>query len=99
MRASVGPRWAVKGVFEMYGFGGGTRGIRGFLDSIGGSIGELWDDAGQLHFGDDSWKDRVVEQTDRAYGLPTTEAIRVRDAGLKAVVRCQEEMETGKVER
>lgn len=93
MRASLGPRWAVKGVFEMYGFGGGNKGMRGFLNGIGSSIGELWDDAGDLDFKDDAWKDKVVQQTDEAYGLPTPEGIRSRDAGLRAVVKCQEEMD------
>ncbi|KAK5059950.1 hypothetical protein LTR84_009833 [Exophiala bonariae] len=93
MRASLGPRWAVKGVFEMYGFGGGSKGMRGFLDGIGSSIGELWDDAGDLDFKDEGWKDKVVKQTDEAYGLPTAQGIRARDAGLRAVVQCQERMD------
>lgn len=92
MRASLGPRWAVKGVFEMYGFGGGNKGMQGFLNGIGSSIGELWDDAGDLDFKDETWKEKVVHQTNEAYGLPTPEAIRLRDKGLRAVVKCQEEM-------
>jgi 3-hydroxyacyl-CoA dehydrogenase len=92
MRASLGPRWAVKGVFEMYGFGGGNKGMQGFLNGIGSSIGELWDDAGDLDFKDETWKEKVVHQTNEAYGLPTPEGIRLRDKGLRAVVKCQEEM-------
>lgn len=101
MRASLGPRWAVKGVFEMYGFGGGNRGMKGFLDTIGGSIGEVWDDAGNLRFsgaGDEGWKERVVMQTDQAYGLPTAQGIRRRDEGLRAVVKCQMEIDAAAAE-
>ena len=105
MRASLGPRWAVKGVFEMYGFGGGAKGIKGFLDAIGQSIAEVWDDAGVLRFGGEpgeaqGWIETVVAQTDQAYGLPTARGIRARDAGLRAVVECQMEMDAeGKGER
>ena len=66
--------------------------MQGFLDGIGSSIGELWEDAGDLDFKDDTWKEKVVHQTNQAYGLPTPEGIRLRDKGLRAVVKCQEEM-------
>lgn len=93
VRASLGPRWAVAGPFKMYGFGGGSKGMRGFLDNIGESIGEVWKDAGTMTMDDSAWKDKVVEQTTRAYGLPSAEDIRVRDRGLKAVIAVQEEQE------
>jgi 3-hydroxyacyl-CoA dehydrogenase len=44
VRASLGPRWAVGGPFRMYNFGGGQRGMAGFLDNIGGAISGVWDD-------------------------------------------------------
>ncbi|EXJ92285.1 hypothetical protein A1O3_00835 [Capronia epimyces CBS 606.96] len=93
VRASLGPRWAMAGPFKMYGFGGGNKGLRGFLDNIGESIGEVWRDAGTITMDDDAWKDKVVEQTTQAYGLPSAEDIRVRDGGLRAVVKAQEEQE------
>lgn len=50
IRASLGPRWAVKGIFEMYGFGGGPAGIKGFFNNIGHSIADVWeDDPGNVH--------------------------------------------------
>jgi hypothetical protein len=52
----------------------------------------LWDDAGDLDFKGDTWKENVVHQTNHANGLPTPEAIRLRDKGLRAVVKCPEEM-------
>ncbi|KIW63920.1 hypothetical protein PV04_08884 [Phialophora macrospora] len=44
VRASLGPRWAVGGPFRMYNFGGGQRGMAGFLDNIGGAIRGVWED-------------------------------------------------------
>ncbi|ETI20959.1 hypothetical protein G647_07302 [Cladophialophora carrionii CBS 160.54] len=44
VRASLGPRWAVGGPFRMYNFGGGPRGMAGFLDNIGGAIRGVWED-------------------------------------------------------
>ncbi|OAL40275.1 hypothetical protein AYO20_00011 [Fonsecaea nubica] len=97
VRASLGPRWAVAGPFQMYNFGGGARGMRGFLDNIGEAIDAVWSDDAEkvsMHDDDDSgWKDVVVEQTASAYGMPSAEDIRRRDRGLKAVVRVQEELE------
>ncbi|KAH0834329.1 hypothetical protein AYO21_04228 [Fonsecaea monophora] len=97
VRASLGPRWAVAGPFQMYNFGGGARGMRGFLDNIGEAIDAVWsDDAEKVSMRDDDnsgWKDVVVEQTATAYGMPSAEDIRRRDRGLKAVVGVQEELE------
>ncbi|EHY54125.1 hypothetical protein ABEF92_008271 [Exophiala dermatitidis] len=96
VRASLGPRWAVAGPFKMYNFGGGNRGMKGFLENIGESIGEVWNDAGLLTMdGHDSeeWKEKVVQETNRAYGLPKAQDVRERDRGLKAVVGIQEELQ------
>ncbi|KAJ4515537.1 hypothetical protein HRR83_004774 [Exophiala dermatitidis] len=96
VRASLGPRWAVAGPFKMYNFGGGNRGMKGFLENIGESIGEVWNDAGLLsmHGHDsDEWKEKVVQETTRAYGLPKAQDVRERDRGLKAVVGVQEELQ------
>ncbi|EXJ94037.1 hypothetical protein A1O1_02430 [Capronia coronata CBS 617.96] len=93
VRASLGPRWAVAGPFKMYGFGGGNKGMKGFLDNIGESIGDVWRDAGTITMDDDTWKEKVIKQTTQAYGLPGGEDIKARDRGLKAVIRVQEEQE------
>ncbi|KIX92925.1 uncharacterized protein Z520_11401 [Fonsecaea multimorphosa CBS 102226] len=93
VRASLGPRWAVAGPFKMYNFGGGARGMAGFLDNIGESIDGVWRDAGELSMDDDEWKDAVIKQCAQAYGVPSPEDIRKRDRGLKAVVRVQDELE------
>lgn len=51
VRASLGPRWAVAGPFKMYGFGGGKKGMLGFLENIGKSIRAVWEDQGQVEMG------------------------------------------------
>ena len=98
MRASLGPRWAVGGVFEMYNFGGGVKGMQGFLENIGGAIESVWRDADAgrrigMDDEEDGWKTIVTEQTMEAYGVPGPEDVRRRDKGLREVVRVQEEME------
>lgn len=102
MRASLGPRWAVGGVFQMYNFGGGRDGMAGFLRNIGQSIDAVWKDQGVGDVGmevseedEDGWKAKVIRQARDAYGAPTAEGIRKRDRGLKEVVRLQEELEGG----
>ena len=96
MKASLGPRWAVGGVFEMYDFGGGQRGMAGFLANIGEALDAVWRDSdrrGRISMGDDEWKEVVTQQTLQAYGVPTAEDVRRRDQGLRAVVAVQERME------
>jgi 3-hydroxyacyl-CoA dehydrogenase len=97
VRASLGPRWAVGGPFRMYGFGGGKRGMEGFLDNIGEAIDGVWKDAGTITMDRDvndpeAWQRKVIDQTDQAYGVLGPEEIRQRDKGLRAVVKVQEEL-------
>ncbi|KAK4939057.1 hypothetical protein LTR10_020631 [Elasticomyces elasticus] len=93
VRASLGPRWAVAGPFKMYGFGGGPKGMAGFLGNIGEAIDGVWKDAGRITMDEEGWKRKVIDQTNEAYGLPGAEDIKKRDRGLRAVVKAQEEME------
>jgi len=97
VRASLGPRWAVGGPFRMYGFGGGKRGMEGFLGNIGEAIDGVWNDAGTITMDQDAtnpeaWQRKVIDQTDQAYGVLGPEEIRQRDKGLRAVVKVQEEL-------
>jgi 3-hydroxyacyl-CoA dehydrogenase len=103
VRASLGPRWAVGGPFEMYNFGGGKKGLEGFLEIIGGAIDGVWSDSDQqtregksvtMQGGD--WKKVVIEQTRTAYGVPGPEDVKRRDRGLKEIVGVQESMATQK---
>lgn len=99
VRASLGPRWAVGGPFQMYNFGGAGRGLGGFLENIGGAIGDVWRDSDgrpgiQIARGEE-WEKIVTEQTIAAYGVPGGEDVKRRDRGLKEVVRVQQELEGG----
>ncbi|KAJ9617408.1 hypothetical protein H2204_013830 [Knufia peltigerae] len=96
VRASLGPRWAVAGPFKMYAFGGGKKGMAGFLDNIGESIDGVWKDAGNITMAEQGWKKAVVEQTDRSYGTLGPDEIRARDEGLKRMVKLQEDLTGGK---
>ncbi|RVX67156.1 hypothetical protein B0A52_08590 [Exophiala mesophila] len=111
IRASLGPRWAVKGIFEMYGFGGGNAGIKGFFNNIGHSIADVWeDDPRHVKMDIDgtsasstaeagtggqpsTWLEKVIAQSDEAFGLPTPQAITARDRGLNMVVKAQAEIQ------
>ncbi|KAL6251839.1 hypothetical protein RBB50_002049 [Rhinocladiella similis] len=92
VRASLGPRWAVGGPFKMYAFGGGKKGMAGFLDNIGEAIDGVWKDAGAITMNQEGWKKTVVEQTDKAYGALGPEEIRGRDDGLRRIVKVQEDL-------
>ena len=76
--------------------------MEGFLDNIGGSIGDVWrdsDERGGVHMdgeGAAEWHGVVIEQTERAYGVPGAEDVRRRDRALKEVVRLQREMDIGR---
>lgn len=71
--ASMGPRWAVAGPFKAYSAGGGERGLEGFMEKIGGTVGECWEDSermvgeGDVRVGGE-WQGRVCEEAGRVYG-------------------------------
>ncbi|KAL6232256.1 hypothetical protein BDW75DRAFT_23373 [Aspergillus navahoensis] len=74
LMASLGPRWAGNGVFESYQQGGGGGGIRAFWDKLGGTMQEVWNGLGQVSVAE--VKEKVVRQTDDAYGTSTSEETR-----------------------
>lgn len=105
VEASVGPRWAVQGPFKSYNMGGGTAGLKAFLQNLSGSIQTVWDTSVPVDFAgsgsqesnqfkgnsETSWKEKVIEQTQEAYGLPTPAQFQLRDAKLKKVLEIQKE--------
>ncbi|WYZ36955.1 hypothetical protein EsH8_II_000461 [Colletotrichum jinshuiense] len=105
MEASLGPRWAVQGIFKSYNMGGGVAGIQAFLNNLSGTIQGIWDSSDPVSFekaaakppqgagedGDENWEAKVVKQTIEAYGLPNTSQFRERDAALKKVLDVQNE--------
>ncbi|KAL4910138.1 hypothetical protein BDW74DRAFT_144505 [Aspergillus multicolor] len=88
LMASLGPRWAGNGVFESYQQGGGEGGIGAFLDKLGGTMQDVWDGLGQVSVAE--VKEKVVQQTDEAYGTSTSEETRQKkDERLREFLRVQ----------
>jgi 3-hydroxyacyl-CoA dehydrogenase len=93
MMASLGPRWAVNGLFESYNAGGGESGFGGFVNKLEDTIQAVWEDLGTLKVeGDKSgWKDKVVVQTAETYGQRTLEQTVSKQAKLRRVLAVQED--------
>lgn len=107
VEASIGPRWAVTGPFKSYHYGGGTKGLRAFLQNLSGTVQSIWEDAGReslqgtsflpnntqgadaLEAQSKSWADKVVEQTEQVYGLPTANDFAQRDKALKSLLKAR----------
>ncbi|KAK2017032.1 3-hydroxyacyl-CoA dehydrogenase [Colletotrichum eremochloae] len=100
MEASLGPRWAVQGVFKSYNQGGGVAGIEAFLSNLSGTIQNIWDSSEPVSFAhtntelpqqdnDGGWEKKVVQQTIEAYGMPTPEQFQERDEKLRKVLEAQ----------
>ena len=68
MTTSLGPRWAVAGVFKSYHAGGGTGGLEAWFQNIGNTVQACWDDLGQKNVGD-GWEDNIFRQTREAYDV------------------------------
>ena len=66
MTNSLGPRWAVAGVFKSYHAGGGPDGLEGFFRNIGDTVQACWNDAGQVNVGD-GWEAEIFRQSSEAY--------------------------------
>ena len=90
IEASLGPRFAVQGPFKAYHMGGGSKGIRGFLDNLGTTIQEVWDSGESVDFKKDgereAWVDKVIKQTEETYGMPTVDQLSDRDRELRRVL-------------
>lgn len=93
---SMGPRWAVKGPFWSYHAGGGSGGLRGFLDKIGDTIQACWDDAGNVNLGRNdpsqqcssaSWQATLCDQVEKAYGRLTEDDLRERDQKTRQLLQ------------
>lgn len=93
--ASVGPRWAVGGVFESYHAGGGPGGIDAFMNKLGPTIQDVWKQLGQIQLPaegepQEKWREIVVRQTQEAYGpTASAEAKKEKNIMIKGVVEMQ----------
>lgn len=70
--SSLGPRWAVAGIFKSYHAGGGAGGLEGFFKNIGNTVQACWDDIGHVNVGE-GWEEDIFAQTEEAYGVVDTE--------------------------
>jgi 3-hydroxyacyl-CoA dehydrogenase len=91
MMSSLGPRWALNGVFESYNSGGGVDGFRGFLNKLEATVQGVWNDLGVMSMtGDDShWKEYVISQTEQTYGPSSLGQTREKEEKLREVQRIQ----------
>lgn len=92
LMASLGPRWAGNGVFESYQQGGGEGGIEAFLQKLGGTMQQVWDGLGQVNVqGEEgtAWKDKVISQTNEAYGSFSAAQMREKEERLREFVSVQ----------
>jgi 3-hydroxyacyl-CoA dehydrogenase len=87
--ASLGPRWAVQGVFESYNMGGGAGGLGAFLENLKVTMGGIWEGAGKLDVEEEGWKETVTRQTREVYGTPGAEGYEGRDGALREVLKAQ----------
>lgn len=90
LEASLGPRFAVQGPFKAYHMGGGSAGIRGFLGNLDTTIQQVWDSSETVDIKKDGqrepWVEKVIKQTEEAYGMPTVEQLNSRDRELRRVL-------------
>lgn len=74
--SSMGPRWAVQGVFKSYHAGGGEGGLKAFMEKIGGTVRECWEEGERVKVGpggrEDGWEEKVCEGAEEAYGRVDT---------------------------
>ena len=86
MTSSLGPRWAVAGVFKSYHAGGGPDGLEGFFRNIGKTVQACWDDAGQVNIGE-GWEVEIFRQSREAYANLD---LKDRDQKTRNVLRAAE---------
>lgn len=104
VEASFGPRWTVAGPFKLWHWGGGAGGLGSFFRNLSGTMEDCWEDAGNLSFKgtsvygstgkeshtlSDDWPEKIVKQTQEAYGSPTPEVLAWRDIDLRRVLQAQ----------
>lgn len=94
IEASLGPRFATQGPFKAYHMGGGTAGIRGFMHNLQGTIQDVWDSFENIDFGNgDGWEEKVITQTEEAYGMPNSAQFTARDKQLRSVLKTQQRID------
>jgi 3-hydroxyacyl-CoA dehydrogenase len=67
VESSLGLRWARAGPFKSYAAGGGPNGFEGFMEKIGLTVQDCWNDMGKVNVGEE-WEQTIFRQTKAAYG-------------------------------
>lgn len=84
---ALGPRWALTGPFATFNLGGGTGGLRHFLQHLGPAFEALWDDAHRPLL-TAALQERLIAETGRAQGVRSVaEIAAARDVALVDILR------------
>ncbi|KAA8895296.1 hypothetical protein FN846DRAFT_343554 [Sphaerosporella brunnea] len=84
VEASIGLRWGIKGPFASYHYGGGEGGLAGFLQNVGKTVKDVWSEGeGPI---EGAWVEKVVGQTEEAYGAVTPQNYVERDIITRRVL-------------
>ena len=90
IKSSLGPRFAVQGPFQAYHMGGGNAGIRGFLANLNTTIQNVWNSCVNVNFDSENWNDgwveKIIRQTEEAYGPPNVDQLAQRDKMLRSTI-------------
>ena len=89
--SSVGLRWAVAGPMQSFHVGGGSGGMRHFLDHIGPPLERLWKGSGSVTL-DEATVELVSEQSSQAFGDRYQELAGARDKKQLAILKTLREM-------
>lgn len=84
VEASIGLRWGIKGPFASYHDGGGAGGLGAFLGNVGRTVKDIWEEE-EVKLGED-WEEKVVKQTEEAYGPVVRENLVERDRITRKVL-------------
>ncbi|KAK4497759.1 hypothetical protein PRZ48_010412 [Zasmidium cellare] len=99
--SSMGPRWSVAGPFKSYHAGGGTEGLRGFMEKIGGTVGMCWEESEKGYRENNivvggEWQEEVCRQAEEAYGKSGVGDTAERDRKTRRVLEAVGERERGR---
>ena len=84
--SSLGIRWATSGPFLSFHLGGGTGGLRHFIEHLGPPMETAWRHLGTAHF-DDATKEKLLAQLETSYAKSSFDDLsEARDAKEVAVI-------------
>ncbi|MEE1929386.1 3-hydroxyacyl-CoA dehydrogenase NAD-binding domain-containing protein [Streptomyces sp. TRM 70351] len=87
---SIGLRWATVGPFLAFHLGGGTGGLRKWLNTLGAGLEQGWELLGRPRM-DEETIASLIEQAEEAYGTSYEDLVRARDTRQTAVLAALEQ--------